>query len=393
MAFTDVEMAILSQLSYREFAADNSEKKTLYSFLDENLDVLKDELGEGYHTAIENLMDKVEGEDYIIIHSVEDSHDTGFAAMAIKDPNDVVTVACRGTESFRIWKEESRKDVFEDISLALPTETNQQRELQLFMKEVQAKGDFEGYYFTGHSLGGNLAVYGATMLVDSKLLRGCRTYNAPGFNSVFMTENADKFFFVEDRIINYQNEKDGVSGSFMNPPGKTIVLECRGWDLAHPIGIDAHGIDHFMIGEDGGFQRNTTGFKQSTIVGELLDGVTQLSDIVVFLGNVLINGWDSVKETVRRLVNQKYVSAHSYIKVDTDTLRTYAARIAEVNRRINIADKKMDKLYWSVGLFDLWNLVKADAMTSENWKLNRCQTYLLETATDFENAEYVISTQ
>lgn len=78
------------------------------------------------------------------------------------------------------------------------------------------------------------------------------------------------------------------------------------------------------------------------------------------------------------------------IIVDTYKLDRYAQRIAAVNSRINRLDRRMDSLYTRVGLLGLWNLMQADALTCYSWRLVRCQSYLEQTAADFESVERVL---
>lgn len=78
------------------------------------------------------------------------------------------------------------------------------------------------------------------------------------------------------------------------------------------------------------------------------------------------------------------------IIVDTYKLNQYAQRIATVNSRISRLDRRLDSLYWRVGLQGLWNLMQADALTCYSWRLVRCQSYLEQTATDFESVEKVL---
>lgn len=81
------------------------------------------------------------------------------------------------------------------------------------------------------------------------------------------------------------------------------------------------------------------------------------------------------------------------IVVDTYKLNQYAQRISTVNGRITRLDRRLDNLYTRVGLLGLWNLMQADALTCYSWRLLRCQSYLQQTATDFESAERVITNQ
>ena len=75
------------------------------------------------------------------------------------------------------------------------------------------------------------------------------------------------------------------------------------------------------------------------------------------------------------------------IIVDTYKLNQYAQRIATVNSRISCLDHRLDSLYWRVGLQGLWNLLQADALTCYSWRLVRCQSYLQQTAAEFEQVE------
>ena len=53
----------------------------------------------------------------------------------------------------------------------------------------------------------------------------------------------------------------------------------------------------------------------------------------------------------------------------------------------------MDSLYTKVGLFDLWDLLQADALTGYSWRLTRCINYLNDTANEFDSAERSIASQ
>lgn len=80
----------------------------------------------------------------------------------------------------------------------------------------------------------------------------------------------------------------------------------------------------------------------------------------------------------------------SDIKVDTTALKTYAARLNRVNGRLVKLDVRLDSLYYKVGLQDLWNLMKADLLTSYSYRLKLCADCLNKTADDFEKAEILI---
>lgn len=89
----------------------------------------------------------------------------------------------------------------------------------------------------------------------------------------------------------------------------------------------------------------------------------------------------------------QYASANTYIRVDTNSLRNYASRLARVNQRVTGLDERMNSLYGKVGLCDLWDLLQADALTGYSWRLRRCINYLNDTASEFEYVEQSISSQ
>ena len=83
----------------------------------------------------------------------------------------------------------------------------------------------------------------------------------------------------------------------------------------------------------------------------------------------------------------RYAEDHPEIKIDTAQMRNFAQRLQAVNRRISSVDRRLDNMYYRVGLLDLWNLMRADLLTGYSWRLDRCANYLNETADEFERVE------
>jgi hypothetical protein len=133
---------------------------------------------------------------------------------------------------------------------------------------------------------------------------------------------------------------------------------------------------------------------------KLIDGITAIvktaletyhmaketvSKIVAEVNRVVTNFISWIKKGIN--AGYRYASQNPVIKVDTYKLRNYADRLQSVNSRINSLDRRMNSLYWNAGFLDLLNLVHADLLTSESWRLKRCISYLDETATSFEAVE------
>ncbi len=409
MAFTDIEMAILSQLSYcgsKGAPSQPFEGQSLYDLLSktEYRQYLEKSLGDNYKSAIDGLINKVKGQDYVIVKTADDKKGTGFAALAIKDPSNEVTVATRGTEGFDVFgSDDSRRDVESDLELAFAISTDQQREMEAFMRALEEDG-YDGYYFTGHSLGGNLANYGAITFIPIDKVKGVVTFNAPGFNEAFLGKYSAEIIALYNRLKNYQNEYDYVS-SIMTVPGQAIIIESVK-DGGH-LGFDDHMLDMLRIdGDEFGrrepqikriqthilhgiveMARSLTGMKQFTIILGVLE-------IGINLGRMAINALQGIAKWIADLFSgRNNYDYGSYIQLNTAKLRGYANRLCDVNRRIANLDSRMDGLYTRVGLLDLWNLLQADLLTGYSWKLTRCANYLYDTASDFENLETLLYRQ
>lgn len=250
MSFTEQEMAVLAQLAYCEVNVSVRESVKLYDFIIENNDAIE-KLKPEFEAVVEGLLNKVQNRDYTIVLAENDKYDSGFAALAIKDPDNMVTVACRGSEDLTkiMVSEDSQRDLNTDIQIGVKTETNQQQKLERFMKHLE-RAEYDGYYFTGHSLGGNLAIHGS-ICVDYNKVKGVYTYNAPGFNDRYWLVHKTRINQVENKIKNYENEGDYVS-SILTKPGETFYIKST-----YPeddYGFNHHGICGFTIDKTGKFQ-------------------------------------------------------------------------------------------------------------------------------------------
>lgn len=83
----------------------------------------------------------------------------------------------------------------------------------------------------------------------------------------------------------------------------------------------------------------------------------------------------------------KAAIAHPQVVVDTYKLRSYADRLQRINQRVASLDRRLDSLYWQVGLAGLWNLVHADLLTNYSRRVTKCSAYLTDTAVEFEQLE------
>lgn len=123
-----------------------------------------------------------------------------------------------------------------------------------------------------------------------------------------------------------------------------------------------------------------------TSAEKLLEVSVEIYNQVSEFINTVVSG---LSEWVNKNYNAgyKYASNNPYIEVNTATLRVYAERLTKINTRLTSLDKRLDSLYWRIGLQDIWNLLQADLMTGYSWRVANCAKYLNETASDFESTE------
>ena len=271
--YTDVELAILSCCAY--YQLKNTQKPTrLYDFLNNIKSSLYEYLGEQYTASLDLLYKKSEVDDSMIIAQRNDKLGTGFAAFAVKSEDNTLTIIPRGTEDID-RSESCKKDIKADLQLMYRYCTDQQAAMREFMESL-CVSKYSGCCFAGHSLGGNLSMFGAIRCIDPEKVINCVTFNAPGFNKSFCKKYADRISGVEGKIRNYQNECDGVSNAFA-PLGELIILECMGLDSFFGGGFSAHFVNRLLI-ENGEFKRNRTGGKDLTFCGAIVDIVTVITD-------------------------------------------------------------------------------------------------------------------
>lgn len=390
--FSEVDMMILAKLAYfdtpgQKFYGSGEINIKLEKMVNNKAIYaeLKKEFGENVVTSFK---DKVGTGKYVVTKAVNDRDGTGFAALAITGPDPkTVTIATRGTEGFN-FDYNSRRDVYTDSQLAHKIEANQQKKMNEFMLGMEK---FDSIYMAGHSLGGNLVVSGAINFPFPGKIKGVSTFNAPGQNAAYLLINHDGIQNVKDRIINYQNQGDGVSDA-MTPVGKVVVIESKIGDSWKAMFGDNHLLKTIKV-ENGRFivVEEGKGLKHKMVQGVAI-GLTTFICTYKFITNkytyefipiaikkvkIFLNGLFSIN---------KNINLSSRIKVDTYKLRHFAERLESVKTRISSVDSDLNVLYLTEGLLDIINLAIAENLPSKG-QMNKVINYLQDTAKEFEAAE------
>lgn len=165
--------------------------------------------------------------DWTLVNS-QSNTTTGFAGVAIQAPPDSsnnpgeLVVAYRGTEDKTADK--LLQDMLTDLQIAIQGSTtsqpNQFDDAFDFFTETLTQlgpGAYNGYSFTGHSLGGAMAQY---LTYETNNTGPSVTFNAPGIGKTLDgVSNYSQF-----QVTDYVNEND-IIGTFGQQLGSTIYLQ------------------------------------------------------------------------------------------------------------------------------------------------------------------------
>ena len=356
--------------------------------------------------------------DYVVKGTHNDS--TGFGAVAFTDGDGNTGISYRGTDGAPSKK--SINDWVDNIIACATGDSAQSHEAEAFFERYSDPNG--NNYLYGHSKGGNLSEYVYVRNYDK--IKGMHLLNPQPLNP--WTLNAKQLEAMRsDKVDIVIVEGDYVWFLGMLPSYNNVrVVNSNGgdshsyWSIDFKEGSVSPGSHPWWEYGVYGIVVVLSPFIQGTgamfdffcdcvelFVNELKKGWEKckefglwLCDQVKKIGKQLEAFADSLKDFFGELISKakdwynrnlnagyKYATANPGIVVDTYKLQDYADRITKVHNRIKKVDQRLDSLYWKVGFLDLWNLLQADLLTGYSWRLNRCASYLNDTARDFENVE------
>lgn len=299
---TEVDKAILSELVYLNIKNNTDLNKSLLSGT-----LTVGELVNTYKNAFESSFKEVEGQfktkeqfeafkhaieslsqdsskyyHWKISHIDDDNATTGFVAYTFEPEPGQAVFAFRGSED--IAKKEFRNDWKNNASTSYEAESVQQYKARLYM-ESQAKR-YNNITVTGHSLGGNLALY-ATLTATSEIqqkIANCSTFNAPGFNKEFTITYQHSIQHMRGKIQEFQNRYDSVSSLFYNPT-KPIIIETSAQKGTLPdlFNMDHHALKH-LVNDNGTFIRDSVQSKEFEyrMLSNLTQGIQKLPNPMLY---------------------------------------------------------------------------------------------------------------
>jgi len=179
------------------------------------------------------------------IVSNNEKEESGFVAFTV-NANGAKVAAFRGSEPmgnplhFNDWEN--------NLRTAYALQSLQQKDAEDYMKDFQM-GESSELYLTGHSLGGNLALYSSFILPEDlrKMLTSATTFNAPGFNGAVLDKHKTAIdeLNATNKLIEFRNKHDIVPALFQNPSAGTYIDTESKWKDV----LDHHSL--FSLKTDG----------------------------------------------------------------------------------------------------------------------------------------------
>lgn len=415
----DQQNMLLTQLSYEsDIFKDKYNDMTLHTIFKNMNDTGVDTDSKAYKT-VKALIEANLGE--LCIREVAHDNTTGFGAVSFTDSYGNKGVSYRGTDG--VPSRKSLNDWLDNI-MALSAGTSvQTSQAEAFFDDVK-NSDGTNYIY-GHSKGGQLSE--SVYVNNNEDIKGVHLLNPQPLNpysltpSQFYAMNSDKidiiivegdYVWFLGRLPSYFNiriakkipgEDSHLYSSIDFESGKIKDGEMPWWEYPAYLVITSitDGIQFFGSGL--GFVYNcvvnTIEYIKEDLYQDAKEFVASVCDFLEKIDAKLRDFSQKLKQYLGEIVSKannwlksKFNSSSAnpipqQIKLDTYKLKQYAQRIDSVNKRISKLDRRLDGLYWRVGLLGLWNLIQADALTGYSWRLKRCADYLNTTANNFDSVE------
>jgi hypothetical protein len=199
---------------------------------------------------------KLQDWEIVDVDSSQNTSNGLYAVVLRSKKTGEIVVSYRGSEAFETG---NINDWHDNTRLAATTDTEQQIASVNFLRGVMDKFPNADISVTGHSKGGNDALYAAVTVGQpyQDRIASVVTFNAPGFGSEFFAVYDSQIKAVAGRSVEYQNEADMVSSLLYNIGSVKISLTSD--TDKNMLNMDVnHGFDGFMFNSDGSLVLNAS---------------------------------------------------------------------------------------------------------------------------------------
>lgn len=260
----EVDYLLLNELIYLPFDIYLTQEHTLQNPLSLSELASRYELNESLHQAENTVLAKSDRHKLLTMmgkslryadvqlavfqHHYSKKIEKQFCAATLLLPNQTIMVAFRGTDDTLVgWKE--------DFKLAYQKNIPAQLDATVYLENIMAHST-EPIIVTGHSKGGNLALY-ASILNDNKRLKEVYLFDSPGLTEEMTQSPA--YQNIKPRIKRYIPE-DTVVGAMMYHDIEPIIIK------SSLISVFQHNIFLWQVN-----QTQLTRTEKTTNMSQLLD--------------------------------------------------------------------------------------------------------------------------
>ncbi|MEL4028251.1 Mbeg1-like protein [Caldifermentibacillus hisashii] len=235
MNYSDEELKIATDLAYMDL-------HKAYEKLNSDINVVQaieyliknhnEDLSDNEVNHYREIIDKIEAiekrnnvEWKIVDYKNDNKKDqTGLYGIVL-DTGDGHIVAFRGSESM-LNSQHALQDWSEaDLALLKPGLTEQQKKVNEFLEEINNSDyitKYDNVAFTGHSLGGNLAIHGSIMSTFYEnifpRIRQAVNFDGPGYSKEYLAEYKEQIELISEKLDGeFRHYQWSVVGAILNP--------------------------------------------------------------------------------------------------------------------------------------------------------------------------------
>lgn len=360
--FNEVDALVLSQFIYLKLdgliPTTSEKKEDIYFYeLANNLDYEKVFMDERYRKDNTELFEamaeskrfrRMRMNYFSDITSV--LAETQFSAMTVFLEDGPAVVIYRGTDETMVgWKE--------DFNMSFKEPVTGQSLSALYLQQVSQL--FEGdFLVTGHSKGGNFAVY-ASMNVKDEIqnrIEKVYSFDSPGFRPEIL-ESVD-FNKIKDRIVKYLPHSS-IFGMLLQSKESYQVVECfsigvlqhnpYNWQVSGNEFKKVDKLDRGSVFINETYNEWLYGLSDEELhaYSEIWYKVMQDANITTMLqftkepGKALISLIDAIRETDDKTKEMAKALAHGLIEVARENIRYYAKKYIKVKEKKTEAEESM----------------------------------------------------
>lgn len=225
--FNEIDGLIFSRLSYidfssyikpsKYFSSKNLNKliKTTSILKDDNRFRLKEDLLILEQISYSSRFKDIFIKSYVKKTDKDDVKQFSATTFFNKTKNNkFLIVSFRGTDgSYTGWKE--------DFELSYKSSIPAQDESKVYLKKITRYSNYRKVIVTGHSKGGNLAIYASSFLNPKRLLK-IYAYDSPGFNKDFLNR---KNFQRIKHLIKHYTPQSSIIGRLLYRDYETTIVD------------------------------------------------------------------------------------------------------------------------------------------------------------------------